>query len=426
KVSLYKNGVKIAETTTDVNGEYYFTNKNQSGTITWLGTGRDTAVLPMNQYDIVFGEGQYANGKLSVNGDNYLITEANDPASELTDSDVTENAIAGGTYPSILGITAPNSGNDYSFDAGFYPVGSIGDYVWTDNNGDGVQDAGDTPIKDVVVNLLDGNGVLITTTMTDADGKYLFPNLNDGSYIIEFEAPSGKTFVSPTLGGNTTLDSDAGVAGKSAVITINTSLAAGNVGRDNLTIDAGICVNPNAGTDATSCVGLTADLTDATANQTWSAKAGNPSAATIDATTGITSALTTAGDYYFVLTNTAGCSDEVLVTVNPPVNAGSATNPAAICAAATGLATLTLSDLLTGEDAGGTWTSTGDNAGANFTAAAGTLNQNALAAGTYKFLYTVTGASPCPNDTEEVTIVINNCAPVCPPKVCAPVKVVKL
>jgi hypothetical protein len=425
KVSLYKNGVKIAETTTATNGEYYFTKKSQSG-VTWLGTGRDTAVLPLTNYDIVFGEGQYANGKLTVNSDNYFITTANDPSSDLTDSDVTANTVAGGTYPSILGITTPNKGNDYSFDAGFYPVGSIGDYVWVDNNGDGVQDAGDTPIKDVVVNLLDGNGVFITTTMTDADGKYLFPNLGDGTYIIEFVAPAGKDFVAPTLGGDTTLDSDAGVAGKSAVVTINTALAPGNVGRNNLTIDAGICVNPNAGSDLTKCVGETADLTDAPANHTWSAKAGNPSAATIDPSTGLTSALSTAGDYYFVLTNTAGCKDEVIVTVNPPITAGTANNPAAVCAAATGLSTLTLADLLSGEDTGGAWTSTGANAGTSFNATAGTLNQNGLAAGTYKFLYTVKGTSPCPDDTEEVSIVINNCAAPCPPKICTPVKVTKL
>jgi SdrD B-like domain/SprB repeat len=119
KVSLYKNGIKIAETTTATNGEYYFTNKKQSG-VTWLGTGRDTAVLPLTNYDIVFGEGQYANGKLTLNAKDYFLTIPNEPTSDLTDNDATINTIAGGSYPSILALTSPNKGNDFSFDAGFY------------------------------------------------------------------------------------------------------------------------------------------------------------------------------------------------------------------------------------------------------------------------------------------------------------------
>jgi hypothetical protein len=119
KVSLYKNGVKIAETTTATNGEYYFTKKSQSG-VTWLGTDRDTAVLPLTDYDIVFGEGQFASGKLTLSGKDYFLTTPNEPTSDLTDNDATVNTIAGGSYPSILALTSPNKGNDFSFDAGFY------------------------------------------------------------------------------------------------------------------------------------------------------------------------------------------------------------------------------------------------------------------------------------------------------------------
>jgi hypothetical protein len=118
KVSLYKNGLKIAETLTAANGEYYFNNKNQSG-VTWLGTVIDTAVLPLANYDIVFGEAQFANGNLTIGANTYFLTTANEASSDLTDNDATINTIAGGSFPSILNILTPNTGNNYSFDAGF-------------------------------------------------------------------------------------------------------------------------------------------------------------------------------------------------------------------------------------------------------------------------------------------------------------------
>jgi hypothetical protein len=56
------------------------------------------------------------------------------------------------------------------------PVGAIGNYVWFDENGDGIQDAGEDGIPGAVVTLEISNGSIITTT-TDANGGYIFPNL---------------------------------------------------------------------------------------------------------------------------------------------------------------------------------------------------------------------------------------------------------
>jgi hypothetical protein len=52
----------------------------------------------------------------------------------------------------------------------------IGNFIWQDLDGDGVQDAGEAPIAGVIVNLYDENGNLIATTTTDANGNYLFTN----------------------------------------------------------------------------------------------------------------------------------------------------------------------------------------------------------------------------------------------------------
>jgi serine-aspartate repeat-containing protein C/D/E len=72
------------------------------------------------------------------------------------------------------------------------PLGSIGDRIWLDSNGNGVQDTGETGITGVTVQLLQGNAVLATNS-TGADGHYLFANLVAGSYSIRVSGglPSG-------------------------------------------------------------------------------------------------------------------------------------------------------------------------------------------------------------------------------------------
>ena len=76
-----------------------------------------------------------------------------------------------------------------------YVLMSIGNRVWFDENGDGVQDAGEPPIEDVLVNLLDGDGNPVTdangapiVATTDANGWYNFGGLPPGDYIVEVDA----------------------------------------------------------------------------------------------------------------------------------------------------------------------------------------------------------------------------------------------
>lgn len=73
---------------------------------------------------------------------------------------------------------------------GINPGGTIGDRVWTDNNNDGVQDASESGLKDVVVNLYSCTDATCTTTSylrsstTDINGNYLFTGLPDGYYQV--------------------------------------------------------------------------------------------------------------------------------------------------------------------------------------------------------------------------------------------------
>ncbi|MBL7818656.1 MAG: T9SS type A sorting domain-containing protein [Saprospiraceae bacterium] len=66
--------------------------------------------------------------------------------------------------------------------------GSIGDFVFSDNNNNSVFDNGDTPLSNVTVTLCNSAGQTITTAVTNATGNYTFSNLNPATYIVKFPA----------------------------------------------------------------------------------------------------------------------------------------------------------------------------------------------------------------------------------------------
>lgn len=68
----------------------------------------------------------------------------------------------------------------------------IGDYVWVDRNNDGKQDPGEKPIAGARVVLRGPNGLELEA-VTDADGRYLFDNLEPGDYEVEILATSNPT-----------------------------------------------------------------------------------------------------------------------------------------------------------------------------------------------------------------------------------------
>ena len=72
---------------------------------------------------------------------------------------------------------------------------SIGDLVWKDVNNDGLSNNGELGVANVPVKLYNATAptVSIGTTITDANGKYLFRDLTPGSYIVEIDAPVGFT-----------------------------------------------------------------------------------------------------------------------------------------------------------------------------------------------------------------------------------------
>lgn len=75
-----------------------------------------------------------------------------------------------------------------TIDFGFIPFsGTIGDRVWKDVNGDGIQDLDTTKepgIEGVTVKLLDFESGTCIQTTTDANGIYLFTGLKPGKYQV--------------------------------------------------------------------------------------------------------------------------------------------------------------------------------------------------------------------------------------------------
>ncbi|MCP3977995.1 MAG: hypothetical protein GY716_01515, partial [bacterium] len=87
----------------------------------------------------------------------------------------------------------------------------LGDTVFLDEDGNGIQDGGDAGIPGVVVKLLGNNGGLAGVTTTDASGNYQF-EVDSGVYTVQV-APENFAMPGPaggTVGDRVWLDVDGG------------------------------------------------------------------------------------------------------------------------------------------------------------------------------------------------------------------------
>ncbi|HDG4787044.1 TPA: carboxypeptidase regulatory-like domain-containing protein, partial [Staphylococcus aureus] len=127
-----------------------------------------------------------------------------------------------------------NGADNMTLDSGFYktPKYNLGNYVWEDTNKNGVQDKDEKGISGVTVTLKDENDKVLKTVTTDENGKYQFTDLNNGTYKVEFETPSGYTPTSVTSGNDTEKDSN----GLTTTGVIKDA--------DNMTLDSGFYKTP--------------------------------------------------------------------------------------------------------------------------------------------------------------------------------------
>ena len=97
-------------------------------------------------------------------------------------------------------------------DFGLVAPATIGDRVWNDKDGNGV-DNGEPGVPGVTVILKDANGVEVGRTTTDGNGNYRFTGLVPGTYTVDIEVPAGfnaaTTSMTVTVGeGEEKLDVD--------------------------------------------------------------------------------------------------------------------------------------------------------------------------------------------------------------------------
>jgi choice-of-anchor A domain-containing protein/uncharacterized repeat protein (TIGR01451 family) len=200
-----------------------------------------TGLSPTNLGDLVIGSGVFAgktvnqflaiaNQAIGGDGTNgYSFSQFSDAATLIN-----ENFDNGNTDKGYLSC-------EWSC------TNSIGDFVWHDNNVNGIQDTNEVGIEGVLVQLLDNQNNVIKTTITSNTGFYQFAELPNDTYIVKvadinfqnggvfYNTAYKKWYASPAnLGNDDFKDSD----GDENLHSISVSLDCNN----NPTIDFGFFV----------------------------------------------------------------------------------------------------------------------------------------------------------------------------------------
>jgi hypothetical protein len=108
---------------------------------------------------------------------------------------------------------------------------TLGDHVWIDTNGNGVQDSGEPGLPGVQVKLFthcSGN-TLVGTTTSNVNGDYYFNNLAAGEYYLRVYAPPGYDFTVMNAILDDDYDSDIDEGGFSWCLNIDNGAAIINV-----------------------------------------------------------------------------------------------------------------------------------------------------------------------------------------------------
>ena len=234
---------------TDVNGNYLFED---------LAPGDYIVVVDPTNFDNVGALADY----ISSTGNDEVDNTAPDP--DVLDDDNDDNGYDNGGNIGVISKTVTLSSQEepvaedgdantnLTVDFGFFKPAAIGDYVWEDEDADGIQDFGESGINDITVILFDAAtdvALATTTTMSNPEfpteqGYYLFDNLTPGSYYVQFLAPDGYT---TTLPGTTSddRDSDANDTGNMGIdMSPVYNLSPGD---RNLTVDAGYYLSAKVG-----------------------------------------------------------------------------------------------------------------------------------------------------------------------------------
>ncbi|MGK7941965.1 MAG: SdrD B-like domain-containing protein, partial [Crocosphaera sp.] len=139
----------------------------------------------------------------------FTTADVNGNTQDTVDSDVDANG--------LISLVSVGETDDFSFDAGLVKKVKIGDFLFSDDNGNGIQDAGEAGVDGATVTLFDANGDEIASTTTGDNlntpevekGYYEFTVDANNTYSVGFELPTGfDAFTIGNQGTDDTADSD--------------------------------------------------------------------------------------------------------------------------------------------------------------------------------------------------------------------------
>ena len=126
-------------------------------------------------------------------------------SNEEIDSDITHFFGKGTSHPFTVG-----GGQDKTdLGAGFYPMATVGNLVWMDEDGNGFQDNNEAGISGVKVEVYDEEDQLAGSSVTNDQGIYTLDYLEKKKYYFKFYPPAGlATTVSNDVDDNKNSDVD--------------------------------------------------------------------------------------------------------------------------------------------------------------------------------------------------------------------------
>ncbi len=210
-----------------------FVDLDATGTLTTGDAGIMSATVKL--YEDVNGDGFLNTGDTlfqtkvtnnaggyaftGLDGGKYLVVESVAGYLSNADFDTALGGCASGNGCDVIAVTlnneSANTGNNFS------NIGAtIGDLIFTDVNGNGAQDTGDTGVAGVTVDLLDAASTVIATKTTDGSGLYSFSALSAGDYTVAVTDTGGVLAIGtshaqtsdpdPVIDGATTITAVAG------------------------------------------------------------------------------------------------------------------------------------------------------------------------------------------------------------------------
>ncbi|KAA3659875.1 MAG: hypothetical protein DWQ04_21005, partial [Chloroflexi bacterium] len=191
----------------NANGVQDFGESGIGGATVYLYTFDDTLVD--TQTTAYNGKYSFSGGAV-IAGDYYVQfvtpTDFTPSPKGVGAANVDSDADVGTGKTAVFTVTAGSTKDD--IDAGFFQSATLGNFVWDDINGNGLQDGGELGIPGVTVTLYDTTDAEITNMPTNASGYYTFTNLVPNTYYLHFSGPIGYVASPKDQGANDSLDSD--------------------------------------------------------------------------------------------------------------------------------------------------------------------------------------------------------------------------